>query len=186
MGESMEARVDHVYETFDFGPGWCVIGAPWPNSRPAVVIHLEARPLSARDCRKLAEWLCESADWLDGYEAHSSDPIGPVVYAITDGAGHHKIGKAVDFSKRVKQLQTGNGRRLSLVAYLQCSSDQVALRAESAAHKSLHDCKACGEWFECNSHFAFQALHEAAIACRLDYGPVDVRVGHDQEAMDGR
>lgn len=171
----------------DFGPGWCEVRGLFSTSRPGVCIHMETPvPLNAHQCRLLANYLLNAADWLDGYNAAASIPDGIVVYAISDGHSHHKIGKAVNFEKRLKQLQTGNGRRLRLVAYLQCNTEHLAYVAESAAKRSLADCRAVGEWFECNSHFALQALEEAAIECGIEYGAVSVCVGHeDEEAADG-
>lgn len=178
-------------ELFDFGNGWAEVNSLFPGSRLCVFIRIQSgAPVSSRQCRSLADFLMRAADWIDEHYMPSDCPEGVVVYVITDGHSHHKIGKAVNFQKRLKQLQTGNGRRLRLVAYLRTDDEHIAYVAETAAKRSLDAFKAVGEWFECNSHHAFQALHEAAHEAGIECRPVSVCVGHDdgleQEATDGR
>jgi hypothetical protein len=174
----------HRHKCFDFGPGWAEIDSAFETSRLGVKLHVQAGcPLNQNDCRRLAAFLSESADWLDELDAPSKSPEGIVVYVITDGHMHHKIGKAVDFQKRLKQLQTGNGRKLSLVAYLRVNTEHLALRVESAAHEWLSELRAVGEWFECESQTALQALYEAASKVGVDSLPTSVSLG---EATDGQ
>jgi hypothetical protein len=140
--------------------------------------------LDPGNCRRLAAFLCEAADWLDSTRTTNGLPSGIVVYAISDGHEHYKIGKAVDVSKRIKQLQTGNGRQLELAAYLPCPSEGIAYRVETAAKRSLADCQAVGEWFMCRGDYAVQALYEGADAVGLLERPVVLI--NDEEATDGR
>ena len=142
---------------------------------------------AAKECRKALDEASRGAGSCAG---KSRGPIGIIVYAISDGTGQHKIGKAVNFHNRLKQLQTGNGRKLSLVAYLSVNSEHIAYSVESAAKKWLGEFQAVGEWFECNSHYALQALYEAASYAGVDSVPVSVCVGHEdaelEEATDGQ
>lgn len=178
---------DRFQRVFDFGFGWAELGFRVSPVWPGVSFRLtHPGSLNAADCRKLSAWLCHAADMLDAYHASSDGPHGTVVYVITDGTAHHKVGKAVSFKKRLQQLQTGNGRPLTLVAYLPCDSEGSAFIAERAVKRSLSEYQAVGEWFKCNSHYAFQALQEAAFECNLEWAPVAVNVGHDdEEATDG-
>jgi hypothetical protein len=184
-------RVFYKHKCFDFGHGWAEIDSAYETSRLGVKLHVQAGcPLNQQECRRLAAFLSECADWLDELDVPTTSPDGIVVYVITDGHLHHKIGKAVDFQKRLKQLQTGNGRKLSLVAYLRVNTEQLALRVEAVAQEWLTELRAVGEWFECNSHTALQALYEAASIVGVDSVPISVCVGHEEmnleEATDGQ
>ena len=70
------------------------------------------------------------------------------VYAMQDTNGYIKIGVASNPSARVRDLQTGNAARISLLG--SCAGGDNALGAE----KHIHDCLrligygASGEWFE--------------------------------------
>jgi hypothetical protein len=136
---------------------------------------------AAKECRKALSEASRDALIPAG---KSRGPIGIIVYAISDGTGHHKIGKAVNFHNRLKQLQTGNGRKLCLVAYLTVNSEHTAYSVESAAKQWLSEFQAVGEWFECNSHYAFQALYEAASSAGVDSVPVSVCVGYEDEEVE--
>jgi hypothetical protein len=103
-------------------------------------------------------------------------PVGIVVYAISDGHEHHKIGVASNVQKRMKSLQTGCPRKLVLSSYVECYDQHEAYRIESAAKKVLADKQAVGEWFEINSYDAVQALHEAVESCGLPHVPRLLRV----------
>lgn len=176
---------------FDFGPGWAVVDSAFPGSRLGVCLHIQSgEVLNSFQCSKLAGFLKEAEQWLDNCDEPTDPPLHPVIYVITDGHSHHKVGKANNFERRLKQLQTGNGRRLRLVAYLRVNDDHLAYVAESAAKSSLQEFRAVGEWFACNSHNAFQALHDAAHTVGIAYRPISVCVGHEdderQEATDGQ
>jgi len=176
---------------FDFGPGWAEIDSPFDTSRLGVCLHIQGgTPLNSYECKRLAGFLNDCASWIEETERLPQSPRGIVVYAITDGHSHHKIGKAVNFANRLKQLQTGNGRKLALVAYVRVNTEHVAFTIESAAKKWLAEFQAVGEWFECNSHYALQALYEAASYAGVDSVPVSVCVGHEdaelEEATDGQ
>ena len=54
---------------FDYGPGWGVIIRPFPESPCTVELHQDLRPLRAKDCRNLAAFLIEAADWIEKHEA---------------------------------------------------------------------------------------------------------------------
>ena len=97
-------------------------------------------------------------------EVHEANelPLGFVVYAISDGHRHNKIGVASNVSRRMKELQTGSPRRLLLSSYVECDSQPEAFSVESAAKRSLDEFRTIGEWFRCDSYYAIQALHEGA------------------------
>jgi hypothetical protein len=103
-------------------------------------------------------------------------PVGVVVYAISDGHEHHKVGVASNVQKRMKSLQTGCPRQLILSSYVECYDQHEAYRIESAAKKALADKQAVGEWFQINSYEAVQALHEAVHSCGLLHTPRLIRV----------
>lgn len=103
-------------------------------------------------------------------------PVGFVVYAISDGDEFHKIGVAVNVEKRIKQLQTGNPRKLILSAFVRCKSQTQAYLIESAAKRSLAEFKAVGEWFRCSSFYALQSLYEGASELGHNEEPVVVRI----------
>jgi len=56
--------------------------------------------------------------------------------------GHIKIGRAKDPHKRIRELQTGNGEELRLIAFFQ----GWAWR-ERYLHEHLKDFRLSGEWF---------------------------------------
>lgn len=171
----------HRHKCFDFGPGCVEIDSTYPGGRLGVVFHVPPVALNEHECERLGQFLMEASVWMKERRSFTSDPKGTVVYAITDGDAHHKIGKAVNFANRLKQLQTGNGRRLRLVAFLRVDDERTAYIAETAAKRSLADFQAVGEWFECNSHHALQALYEAAAVAGVEWPPISVCVGHDDD-----
>ena len=170
---------------FDYGEGWAEITSAFDFSPLGVELHPTCLGVNdSYGCRQLAGFLLRAADWLDATRSTKTIPVGVVVYAITDGNDHHKIGKAVNVGKRIKQLQTGNGRKLKLAAYLPCPCEFTAYRVEAAAQRSLSEFQAMGEWFCCNTSNAVQALYEGADAVGLMERPI-VLVD-DTEATDGR
>lgn len=76
-------------------------------------------------------------------------------YFIYDGYGLVKIGKALNPEKRIKELQTGNGRKLTLLGYI--DGDQ-----ESVLHSQFKPMQSHGEWFRCEpvlADFLLSALN---------------------------
>jgi len=72
------------------------------------------------------------------------------VYFIQEGKGNHgniKIGKSNDVDKRLKSLQTGNPRKLTLMASIKCKSPDDAFKLESKFHLKFQDKQIRGEWF---------------------------------------
>ena len=70
-----------------------------------------------------------------------------MVYLITDNNGFTKIGVANDADARLKELQTGNANKLTIlrVFFLRRVNDYDI---EKALHFRYKDCRACGEWFK--------------------------------------
>jgi biotin operon repressor len=64
-----------------------------------------------------------------------------MVYFITDGT-FTKIGKADDVNKRLRELQTGNAKKLSMK--LSIEGDEIE---EKKLHKIFHRRRMVGEWF---------------------------------------
>lgn len=58
-----------------------------------------------------------------------------------------KIGLAVDCKRRVKELQTGNARRLWLNISIGPMSEQRAARFEKLLHRRFKKWRLVGEWF---------------------------------------
>lgn len=73
------------------------------------------------------------------------DPDHPV-----DGAKNIKIGFTSDanIANRIRQLQTGNPRRLRIVEIHEFKNDEMARQIESLCHWNLATQKINGEWFE--------------------------------------
>lgn len=65
-----------------------------------------------------------------------------MIYFITDGE-YTKIGVADDPHKRLRELQTGNARELTLI----CSIDG-SYELERKLHKVLGNWRVLGEWFD--------------------------------------
>ncbi len=130
--------------------------------------------LTPHEARRLAQFLSgqSHAIELDAMRRKDSSgrtlPRGLVVYVISDGNGLFKIGKAVDVSARIKQLQTGNGRKLQLIAFFMCPDDQSAYRLESAAHEALASRRSVGEWFDCDHVDAVNAIYAAKASTGVE------------------
>lgn len=70
------------------------------------------------------------------------------VYIIQRGFGSIKIGVAKDPESRLAQLQTGNFRRLHLIAKIPQPSRDAAFRLEKMFHQALTPWRLSnGEWF---------------------------------------
>lgn len=65
------------------------------------------------------------------------------LYFITDGSGYIKVGRSQDPVARIRELQTGNPRKLTLLR-----SVGVPTGTETRIHAMLRECHANGEWFE--------------------------------------
>lgn len=61
-----------------------------------------------------------------------------------------KIGISNDPYKRVKQLQTGNSNKISLVCYVKMRTRIEAHNLESVLHKEFYSDNTLGEWFDIN------------------------------------
>lgn len=68
------------------------------------------------------------------------------VYFITDGE-FVKIGVAASLPNRIKQLQTGNPRKLSAMYVIDAGTQKEALKVEANLHKIFSDKQCIGEWF---------------------------------------
>ena len=72
------------------------------------------------------------------------------VYFIQEGkgkCGSIKIGKSKDVAKRLKSLQTGNPRKLTLMALIKCKTPNDAHRLEGKFHLMFKTDGVRGEWF---------------------------------------
>lgn len=68
-----------------------------------------------------------------------------IIYIISNGLGHYKIGFSENIKKRVKSLQTSNSKTLTLVKTF--SGD---LDTEKRLHKLLKEYNTTGEWYKKN------------------------------------
>ena len=69
------------------------------------------------------------------------------LYIVSEGLnGPVKIGRSKNARARVDGLQTGNARRLRLVAVFLMSRDS-AINAEKMLHEELVELHLVGEWF---------------------------------------
>lgn len=92
------------------------------------------------------------------------------VYVITDGE-HFKIGIADDPARRLRELQTGNGRKLHLGFFIHAND---AKRIEARAHGRLAELRREGEWFACEFDCAVWAVLSEMYPDCLDDGPGEV------------
>lgn len=83
------------------------------------------------------------------------------VYVITDGE-HYKIGVAVDPAKRLRELQTGNPRRLRLTFFVALPNPETAAHVERSAHHRIGRNRRVGEWFACDQDCAVWAIMKFA------------------------
>lgn len=67
------------------------------------------------------------------------------VYLIRGNDGRYKIGTAKNPKQRIRQLQTGNSDKLTLI---ETYSSENARKIESALHSHYSYCKQVGEWFD--------------------------------------
>lgn len=71
------------------------------------------------------------------------------VYFISDGE-FVKIGVAESLPNRIKELQTGNPRKLFALYVIDTNSKIDALKIERDLHKLFSSVRCIGEWFEIN------------------------------------
>jgi predicted GIY-YIG superfamily endonuclease len=69
------------------------------------------------------------------------------IYIITSDRRHFKIGYTNDISKRVKSLQTGNPKELSLDILIEVGSERQAFNYEQYLHEMFRAFRVKGEWF---------------------------------------
>lgn len=73
--------------------------------------------------------------------------INYCVYFISDGK-FVKIGVAASLPNRIKQLQTGNPRKLYAMFIIGTKTQKEALKVESDLHKIFSEKQCIGEWFD--------------------------------------
>jgi hypothetical protein len=123
---------------------------PWHALEWAVVAVKKGH--SAFDDVRIRKW--SASVWGD-YS------VSPCVYAISDGHGRCKIGKAHSAKRRLSALQTGNALKLRVVAVVDCGSlDPSAV--ESSAHRLAKPRAIAGEWFRLSDCEAEAMLCEVA------------------------
>lgn len=83
----------------------------------------------------------------EGIQALENGLDGSNVYFITDGE-FMKIGKANNVEKRLKILQTGNPKPLSIMKVIECKNEAEALELEFFLHKIMKPFKVSGEWYK--------------------------------------
>jgi hypothetical protein len=174
----------------DFGSCYAQLALTIDGSVGIKLTREQDDTLTAREAEMLGKFLIQQSRAIHVDAMRRKDwcgrtlPRGLVVYLISDGNGLFKIGKAADVSVRMRQLQTGNGRRLQLIAFCMCVDEQAAYQLESSAHRSLARKRSVGEWFECHHVDALNAIYAAKAATGVG-GAVRVAKGFLQEATDG-
>ena len=58
-----------------------------------------------------------------------------------------KIGESQDPMRRVRDLQTGNPRKLQVYRIIKCNNKKEAQNVETAIHTMFHHRRRMGEWF---------------------------------------
>ena len=72
---------------------------------------------------------------------------GCSVYVMQDADSRIKIGKSVEPEKRLKSIQTGQGRKVSLIREYRYPNEDTAFTVESSLHRRLSRFRLMGEWF---------------------------------------
>lgn len=75
------------------------------------------------------------------------EDINYCVYFITDGE-YIKIGIAASLPNRVRQLQTGNARRLKVLYIIPQNNQKDSLNIERTMHEYFKNKRMSGEWFD--------------------------------------
>lgn len=93
------------------------------------------------------------------------------IYIIGNEKGYIKVGVSKHPEKRIKQLQTGNAQKLTLLftEEFECSRKHL-LHIENAIHKQLKQmAKHCeGEWFEIDE-FKMDSIKNTLTFYRIRY-----------------
>ena len=124
-----------------------VSGNPLPASLPEGVVR-EARELS-RIHRERG--FLTGSQWRRANALASrigADPgRGCSVYVMQDADSRIKVGISVDPEKRLKTIQTGQGRKVSLIREYPYPDERSAFAVESSLHRRLSRFRMMGEWF---------------------------------------
>jgi hypothetical protein len=179
-----EFKIHYEGEVRDFGHYWAFVDRVSTTNFLGVSLHSEGHGvMSHKECMELGRWLVGVSAWLSRYPQPpptSRITIGPCVYAVGDSCGNYKVGKANNVRDRLKSLQTGNAKKLNLIAWLSVSDDSLAFEVESYCHRLLDEFRSTGEWFSCDEVQAVTAIRNAALHFE-ECGDLVVR----QEGEDG-
>lgn len=89
----------------------------------------------------------------------------PGVYVAATSMRHLKIGVAIDPAKRMRELNTGNARRVGLIFFVRCM-DVSAVTVERLVHRILAGNQLQGEWFAVSPETAIRAINRAMVEAR--------------------
>lgn len=90
------------------------------------------------------------------------------IYVIGDNASPYKIGFTKNPDKRLKSLQTGNPRKLSMLYKEEINENEIKY-IEKQIHKELKRKQVSGEWFNISLEDAISEIKYA----RIKYSKVD-------------
>ncbi|MDP2590393.1 GIY-YIG nuclease family protein [Vibrio splendidus] len=92
-----------------------------------------------------------------------------------------KIGISKSPVQRLRNLQTGNSRRLALMGWIDSDNDR---KLEKEFHQKYSDVRVIGEWFEINHEVVLELLKEHSycsfIAKQVNAGEL---IGHDRDGI---
>lgn len=89
------------------------------------------------------------------------------IYFITDEE-YVKIGSASSVPNRIKQLQTGNARRLRVIGVIEADTQKEAATVEHELHKLFSEKRILGEWFCINEPEIKELCHRHGYdICKL-------------------
>jgi hypothetical protein len=89
-------------------------------------------------------------------KARRGDPLSSFLYIISEGSdGPVKVGRSRNPGARMCELQTGNARKLRLVARYELTHDD-ACEAERILHEELAAWAMAGEWFQLDEKFMIE------------------------------
>lgn len=73
-----------------------------------------------------------------------------------------KVGVSDDPYKRIKELQTGNPRKLKIEIIIECVDRNHAFNLEKTIHEVLFKRRLQGEWFSMSGHKAMKVINRIA------------------------
>lgn len=88
------------------------------------------------------------------------------IYFVSDGE-FIKIGSAASLPNRIKQLQTGNPRKLKAVFVINVEKQSKLIRLEKELHEKFKEYRVNGEWFKLDEEYIEKLLLREGYDLRI-------------------